>query len=350
MPSLQTARCGRAPDGTPVERITLTNANGVSAVLLSWGATLARLLAPDRNGAPGDVTLGCDELAGYTGAHAHFGATIGRYANRIAGARFTLHGRSFALSANEPPHHLHGGALGFGRRVWRAQTFETAGEAGVVFELSSGDGDQGYPGALEARARYALNAADELSVEFSATASAPTVVSFTQHAYWNLADGGKSSVLAHELEIAADAYLPVDRARIPTGAIAGVAGSALDFRSPRTLAAALREAPEGLDHCLVLRGGAAPRFAARLHDPASGRTLELATTAPALQLYAGGGLDGSFPGRNGARCARHAGVCLEPQRFPDAPNHPEFPSSVLEPGERYCERSVYRFSLSTKPT
>src|SRR5262245_44274224 len=344
MPRALREPCGRAPDATRVERITLRNENGLTAVLLSWGATLARLLAPDRNGARGDVTPGCDELAGYTGAHPYIGATIGRYANRIADARFTLDGRSHPLSANEPPNHLHGGAIGFSRRVWRAQTFETPGEAGVLFELTSEDGDQGYPGALEARARYALNAADELSVEFSATASAPTVVSFTQHAYWNLADGGKSDVLAHELEVAASGFLAADRALIPTGEIAAVAGSALDFRSPRTLAAALRAAPQGLDHCLVLAGaGDAPRFAARLRDPVSGRTLELATTAPALQLYAGGGLDGSFRGRDGARYARHAGVCLEPQRFPDAPNRAEFPSPVLEPGERYCERSVYRF-------
>jgi len=337
----ETTPFGHAPDGTPVERVTLVSPSGLTAVLLSWGATLAQLLVPARRAELADVVLGCDDLAGYTGAHPYLGGTIGRYANRIAGARFVLRGRVHRLSANEPPHHLHGGAIGFDRRPWRTQIFEAPGEAGVVFRLTSPDGDQGYPGALEAEARYALSAAGELRVELAATTDAATVVSFTQHAYWNLADGGRGSVLDHELEIASGFFLPVDRERIPTGEITPVAGTAFDFRTPRTLRAALRDAPEGLDHNLVLDAGGA--FAARLRDPASGRTLELSTTAPGLQLYAGGGLDGSFRGRGGVAYARHAGVCLEPQRFPDAPNRPGFPRAVLEPGERYLERCVYRF-------
>ncbi len=343
MPRVQSAPFGRAPDGTPIERVTLVSPSGLTVVLLSWGATLAQVLVPTPRGAPADVTLGCDDLASYTGAHPHLGGTIGRYANRIAGARFVLHGRVHHLSVNERPNHLHGGALGFDRRAWRTQSFEAPGEAGVVFRLTSEAGDQGYPGRLEAEARYALGADDALRVELSATTDAATVVSFTQHAYWNLADGGASSVLDHELEIAASAYLPVDRERIPTGEIAPVAGTAFDFRSPRTLRAALRDAPQRLDHNLVLAGGGALAFAARLRDPASGRALELSTTAPGLQLYAGGGLDGSCRGRGGVRYAQYAGVCLEPQRFPDAPNQARFPSAVLEPGERYLERCVYRF-------
>ena len=331
---------GRAPDGTAIEAVTLASPSGVTAVLISWGATLARLLVPGRRGTPADVVLGFDRLAGYTGVHPHLGGTIGRYANRIAGARFSLSGRVHRLDANQPPHHLHGGSIGFDRRPWRSETFQTPGEAGVVFRLESPDGDQGYPGALRAEARYALSEAGELRVELSAQTDAPTVVSLTQHAYFNLADGGASDVLGHELEIAADAYLPVDAERIPTGEVAPVAGTALDFRRPRTLGAALRDAPGGLDHNLVLRGGGA--FAARLCDPGSGRTLELSTTAPGLQLYAGGGLDGSCRGRGGVAYRRHAGVCLEPQRFPDAPNRPGFGSAVLAPGERYCERSIYR--------
>jgi aldose 1-epimerase len=323
--------------------VTLVSPSGLTAVLLSWGATLAQVLVPVPRSAPIDVALGCDDLAGYTGVHPHLGGTIGRYANRIAGARFALHGRVHQLSANEPPNHLHGGALGFDRRAWRTQSFEAPNEAGVVFRLTSDDGDQGYPGRLEVEARYTLGADDALRVELCATTSAATVVSLTQHVYWNLADGGRSSVLDHELEVAAGAYLPVDRVRIPTGEIAPVAGSALDFRSPRTLRAALRGAREGLDHHLVLAGDGALAFAARLRDPASGRALELATTAPGLQLYVGGGLDGSCRGRGGVRYARHAGVCLEPQRFPDAPNQARFPSAVLESGDRYVERCVYRF-------
>jgi aldose 1-epimerase len=334
------APCGRAPDGSPVVRVTLEGEAGTRVELLSFGATLARWLAPDRRGVPGDVVLGFDDLAGYTGAHPHVGATIGRYANRIANARFSLHGRIHRLSANEPPHHLHGGAHGFGRRVWSPRSFETPGAAGVVFALHSPDGDQGYPGALDVEARYTLGDDGALHVEFSARCDAATVVSLTQHAYWNLADGGAGDVLAHELEIAADAYLAVDRERIPTGEVAPVAGSALDFRARAALCEALRRAPEGLDHNLVLRGGAGP--AARLHDPGSGRTLELTTSAPGLQLYTGNGLDGSLRGRGGVAWRRHAGVCLEPQRFPDAPNRPAFGSAVLEPGERYVERSVFR--------
>ena len=348
MVRVQTAPFGHAPDGTPVERVTLVSPSGLTAVLLSWGATLARLLVPDRGAAPADVVLGCDALADYTGSHPYLGGTIGRYANRIAGASFELHGRVHRLSPNEPPHHLHGGAIGFDRRPWRTQIFEAPGEAGVVFRLTSEGGDQGYPGALEAEARYALSEADELRVELAATTDAATVVSFTQHAYWNLADGGRGSVLDHELEIAASSFLPVDCERIPTGELAPVAGTALDFRTPRTLRAALRDAPEGLDHNLVLAGDGTLAFAARLRDPTSGRALELSTTAPGLQLYAGGGFDGSFRGRGGVAYARHAGVCLEPQRFPDAPNRPDFPRAVLEPGERYLERCVYRFIAASQ--
>ena len=276
-----------------------------------------------------------------SGAHFRSGpATPVGHPRRIAEARFSLGGRVNRLSVNEPPHHLHGGAIGFDRRPWSSEAFQAPGEAGVVFRLESADGDQGYPGALRAEARYALSETGELRVELSATTDAATVVSLTQHAYWNLADGGAGSVQDHELEIAADFYLPVDRERIPTGEIAHVAGTALDFRRARTLRAALRDAPEGLDHNLVLNGGAA--VAARLRDPRSGRTLELSTSAPGLQLYTGNGLDGSCRGRGGVAYQRHAGVCLEPQRFPDAPNQPAFPSAILRSGEVHRQETRYR--------
>jgi aldose 1-epimerase len=336
-------RCGAAPCGTGILRVTLASASGVTAELLSWGATLARLLVPDRHGVPGDVVLGFDGLAGFLGPHPHLGGTIGRYANRIAQARFPLAGRIHRLTPNEPPHHLHGGSPGFDRRPWSAEPFEAGDEAGVVFRLTSEDDDQGYPGRLAAEARYALADSGELRVELAATAEAPTIVSLTQHAWFNLADGGAGDVLEHELEIAAGAYLPVDRERIPTGEIASVAGTPLDFRRPRTLGSALAAAPAGLDHNLVLDARGAFAFAARLRDPASGRTLELATSAPGLQLYTGNALDGTLRGRGGVAYRRHAGVCLEPQRFPDAPNRPEFGSAVLEPGGRYCERTRYRW-------
>jgi aldose 1-epimerase len=347
----RTAPWGRAPDGAPIERFELSGARDLRVVLASWGATLVRVLAPDRHGTVGDVVLGFDALAGYTGANPYLGGTIGRHANRIAGARFSLHGRVVELGANEPPHHLHGGFRGFDRRPWRARAFAGPAAAGVVFQRSSPAGEEGYPGRLEVEARYTLTHAGELHVEFEARTDAPTVVSMTQHAYWNLRDGGAGDMLDHELEIAADFYTPVDREGIPTGGRAPVAGTALDFRTPRRLRDALHERPAGLDHNLALRGGGgALAFAARLRDPASGRALELATTAPGLQLYAGGGLDGRCVGRGGVAYRRHAGLCLEPQRFPDAPNQPAFASSSLEPGERYLERCVYRFLTDPEPT
>ena len=323
---------GRAPDGTAVECVTLASPSGVTAVLISWGATLARLLVPDRRGAPADVVLGFDELAGYTGPHPHLGGTIGRYANRIAGARFSLGGRVHHLSANEPPHHLHGGAIGFDRRPWRSQPFQAAGEAGVVFRLESADGDQGYPGTLQAEARYALGRDRRAARRAlgdgptprpsSRSPSTPTGISRTEGRATCWATSSRSP-RTPTCRSTASGSRPA-RSRPSRGPRSTSAGHG-------RCAQALRDAPDGLDHNLVLRGDGA--VAARLRDPRTGRALELSTTAPGLQLYAGGGLDGSCRGRGGVAYQRHAGVCLEPQRFPDAPNRPGFGTVVLEPGE-----------------
>ena len=341
-------RFGRLPDGTVVERFVLANAAGTRAELTSWGASLVRLLARDRAGRPGDVVLGFDSLEPYLADHPHLGGTIGRYANRIAGGRLPLDGREWVLAANQPPHHLHGGVVGFDRVVWEAEEIRERGGVGVRFRHQSPDGDEGYPGRLDVAVTYGLGADDALRIGFEARSGAPTVVNLTHHAYWNLRDGGASAILDHELFVNASAYTPVDRTGIPTGAIEPVAGTPLDFRSPRRIgerSGALAGRRGGYDHNFVLdRGPAAtgPSLAARLRDPASGRVLEVHTTQPGLQLYAGNFLDGSLTGRGGARYRRHHGLCLETQHFPDSPNHPHFPTTRLAPEEAYRHTTVYR--------
>jgi aldose 1-epimerase len=346
---IERSRFGALPDGTAVERFVLANAAGTTVELISWGASLVRLLAPDRTGRPGDVVLGFDSLEPYLAEHPHLGGTIGRYANRIARGRFSLDGREVVLATNQPPHHLHGGVVGFDRVVWRADEIRERDRVGVRFSHQSPDGDEGYPGRLDVVVAYRLGADGALRIDFEARAGAPTVVNLTHHSYWNLNDGGASEILDHELFVNASAWTPVDREGIPTGAIEPVAGTPLDFRSSRRLGeriAALGSARGGYDHNLVLdRAPAAsgPALAARLRDPASGRVLEVHTTQPGLQLYAGNFLDGSLAGRGGARYRRHHGLCLETQHFPDSPNHPHFPTTRLAPGELYQHTTVYSF-------
>jgi aldose 1-epimerase len=350
-PHVERSSFGALPDGACVERFVLSNAAGTTAELTSYGASLVRLRARDREGRLGDVVLGFDALEPYLAPHPHLGGTIGRYANRIAGGRFRLDGREITLAANQPPHHLHGGALGFDRAVWRAEESSGPEAAGVRFSHQSPDGDEGYPGRLDVTATYCLGRDDTLRLDFEARTDGATVVNLTHHAYWNLRDGGASDVLDHELLVAASAWTPVDRSGIPSGALEPVAGTPLDFRSPRAIGAriaALEALRGGYDHNLVLdrpAGARGPTLAARLRDPASGRVLEVHTTQPGLQLYAGNFLDGSLAGRGGHRYRRHHGLCLEPQHFPDSPNQPAFPSTRLVPGEVYQHSIVY--SLDT---
>ncbi len=267
---------------------------------------------------------------------------MGRFANRIAFGRFALDGRAHALDCNDGSHHLHGGADGFARRLWRG---ERDGDA-LRFRLSSEDGDQGYPGRLEAEVRYALGDDDALRIDLRARCDRATVVSLTSHAFWNLRDGGATPALDHELAIEADEYLPVDRAGIPTGELRPVRGTPFDFTRPTRLGARIAEASQaesrgGYDHCFALRGSGL-RLAARLRDPVSGRALEVETTQPGVQLYAGNFLDGSLTGHSGARYLRGHGVCLETHTFPDAPNQPHFPSARLEAGAEYAHTTIYR--------
>jgi aldose 1-epimerase len=323
---------------------------GLRATLLRFGATLARLEVPDRAGRPADVVLGYEGLDAYRSSGVHLGGVVGRFANRIAGARFRLDGAEHRLTANEGRHHLHGGARGFDRRAWSGERLP--GEAGVAFRLESPDGDEGYPGRVVCRVVYAIAAPGELALRFEAESDRATPLSLTQHAYWNLAGPPGEPVHGHLLEIAADRYAPVDAEHVPTGALLPVAGTPFDFRAPkplgRDLAAPLH--PElalhgGYDHPYLLRRAEAAgrlRLAARLREPASGRVLEIHTDAPCLQLYGGQGLPVE-PGKTGWRHRPASGVCLETQELPDAPNQPGFPPAILRPGEVYRRETRYRF-------
>ena len=342
---------GRTRGGEPVEAFEL-GAGALRLTLLSYGVTLARLQLADALGGPLDVVLGFDALEGWEASPAHLGGVVGRYANRIARARFTLDGALHPLVPNEGPNQLHGGPVGFDRRVWRGQPL-AGGAPGAVFELESADGDQGYPGRLLARARYEIVGERELALVLEASgADCATPVSLTQHAYWNLGGPGSGPALGHVLELAADRYLPLDAEHLPYGPLRDVAGSPFDFRRGRALdpgadAAHPELAPfRGFDHPFELRGGeGALRDVARAVHPPSGRTLALATTAPSLQLYAGQFL-AEGPGRRGWRHGPSAGFCIEPQRFPDGPNRPELGPAILRPGEVYRWETRWRFGTT----
>ncbi|MEO5741508.1 MAG: aldose epimerase family protein [Vicinamibacterales bacterium] len=325
---------GTLPGGTAVDLLTL-HAGGLEMNVLTYGCIIASLAVPDAGGTIANVVLGFDRLEPYVDASPYFGAVVGRYANRIARARFAIGGREHRVSPNEPPNHLHGGFQGFDKRVWEAEG--SVNGTRVVFRRSSPDGEEGYPGALDAQVTYSV-ADGELRVDYEAVAEAPTHVNLTQHSYFNL--HGDGDVLGHCLSINASTYLPVDEQRIPTGEFAPVADSPFDFQEPTAIGSRLHA-----DHTQLARGGGYDHnfnlnradttlaLAARVLEPSSGRTLELRTTEPGLQFYSGQGVG-------------HRGFCLEPQHYPDAPNRPEFPSTLLRPGERYQSTSVYAFGCT----
>jgi len=331
--------------GEEVTLFTLER-DGVRARIASFGCTLVGLELPDRAGRRADVVLGFDALAGYESArNPYMGGLVGRCANRIGGARFVHDGREVRLAANEGRHHLHGGVRGFDRRAW---TGGLDGDGRVVLARTSPAGEEGYPGSVEATATWALEPGGALALTLEARCDAPTPVNLAPHPYLDLSASG--SIHAHALEVRAERYVAVDDELVPTGALRPVEGTPFDFRRPHAIGArleALRATPaRGYDLCYALDPGdaAEPRLAARLVDPGSGRGLELRTTRPGLQLYTGNHLDG-LVGKGGRAYAAHAGVCLEPQGFPDAPNHPAFPSVLLRPGERFHARTVWRPSV-----
>jgi aldose 1-epimerase len=306
--------------------------------IITYGGAITSLWAPDRNGAFGDIVLGFGALEDYVSNPRYFGALIGRHANRIAQGRFTLNGVEYQLPRNNGANHLHGGFQGFDKRVWSATEDEN------VLHLSyfSKDGEEGYPGNVEAFVDYRLDD-NELSIEYRASTDRDTIVNLTNHSYFNLK--GEGTILKHELTLNADSFTPVSEDLIPTGEIKPVSDTPMDFRDGRTIGSQLGLTASGYDHNFVLNDwDGSLKSAVRLYEPVSGRVLEILTTQPGMQFYSGNFLDGSFIGKNGVAYVKYAGLCLEPQHFPDAPNHPHFPSTVLRPGEEYRQSTVLRFS------
>jgi aldose 1-epimerase len=342
-------------NGEAVERYRL-RAGAASLECLSLGCVITRLDVPDRDGNCANVVLGYSDPKEYMGRRReYFGAVVGRVANRIARGRFVLDGREHRLVTNDGANHLHGGQTGFDRRPWRVVASAAGQQASVRLQLTSPDGDEGYPGELEATVVYTLTPNHALRIDYEAATVAPTVVNLTQHSYFNLAGEGCSDVLEHRIEIAADEICPVDETLVPTGELRAIEGTAFDLRAPHEIGRALQsrddqiEVAGGFDHCFALQGwrarGHAMRHACTLSEPRSGRRLRVQTDQPGLQFYSGNFLDGTATGTSGVNYMRHAGLCLETQHFPDAPNRPEFPSIVLRPGQRYKSTTVLRFDV-----
>lgn len=346
---------GTTPEGVVVEAVTLRASNGISARIISYGATLQALLLPDRAGRSADVVLGYDMLADYVARPQFFGSTVGRYANRIAGARFTLDGKTHSLAANNGPNALHGGTKGFDKVVWTIAEVKSGPVASVTLTYVSPAGEEGYPGTLTSSVTYSLDDNRTLTTSYEATTDEPTIVNLTNHSLFNLAGvPADRSILDHRLTVNADTYTPVDATLIPTGELRSVAGTPFDFRQSTAIGARIRDASDaqiaigrGYDHNFVLRGGvtSTPKLAARVEDPISGRVVELFTTEPGVQVYTGNFLDGTTAGKSRVVYRQGDGLALEPQKFPDSPNHAAFPSARLDPGQTYRQTSFYRFSV-----
>jgi aldose 1-epimerase len=342
---------GKTAAGEEVALYTLTNAHGMEVRTMARGATILSIRVPDRAGTLADVTLGFDTLAGYEGdGNPFFGNVVGRYANRIGGAAFTLDGKKYPLAANNAPNHLHGGPRGFDKYVWTGEDASRDGAAGVRWSMVSPDGDEGYPGRMKVAVTYLLTPKDELVVEYEATTDKPTVVNLTQHAYFNLAGEGAGGIGDHVLQVNAGRYTPVAPGLIPTGAIAPVAGTPFDFTKPERIGARIDAGHEqiklgnGYDHNFVLdRKGEGLVHAVSVFDPKSGRAMDVHTTEPGLQIYTANWLD--VTGKGGHKYARRDAVCFETQHYPDSPNKPDFPSTVLRPGESYRSKTVFAFSV-----
>jgi aldose 1-epimerase len=346
--TVQKMTFGKTADGTAVDLYVLTNASGVKAKVITYGALLTEMHVPDRDGKRADVVLGFDNLDDYLKGHPMFGATVGRVANRIAGAKFTLEGKEYKLAANNGPNSIHGGNKGFDKAVWKAEAKEVPEGVSVRFTHRSPDGDEGYPGNLDVAVTYTLTEKNELTIDYTATTDKATPVNLTNHSYFNLSGGQSANVLKHEVMLTADKYTPADDKLIPTGKIEPVKGTPLDFTMPTAIGARfdqLKGKPVGYDHNYVLNSeGKSLALAARVVEPKSGRVLEMITTEPGVQLYTGNFLDGKLKGKGGVVYGQHAGFCLEAQHFPDAVHHPEFPSIILQPGKTYTQTTIYKFS------
>jgi aldose 1-epimerase len=336
---------GKTPDGQEVDLYTLANINGIRAKITNYGAILVSLEVPDRDGKPADITLGYDNLDGYLTRHPYFGSTVGRYANRIGGASFKINDVEYKLAANNGPNHLHGGIKGFDKVVWKLDDIKAESDKALLkLSYLSKDGEEGYPGNLACTVTYTLTKDGELKISYEAETDKATVINLTNHSYWNLAGQGNGDILGHELMFNADRYTPVDEGLIPTGAIRSVKDSPMDFTKPMTIGSRIGQVEGGYDHNYVLNsGGGTLSLCAKVSEPTSGRIMEIHTTEPGVQFYTGNFLDGSITGKSGKVYKKHYGFCLETQHFPDSPNKPDFPSAVLNPGDKYTTVTVYKF-------
>ena len=338
---------GKTPDGTPVELYVLKNGQ-ITVKVMTYGAIITEIDTPDRNGKEGDVVLGFDSLEDYLGKHPYFGATVGRVANRISKGKFTLNGQEYTLAVNDGPNTLHGGLKGFDKVIWKAEPISRPDGPSIKLTRRSPDGEEGYPGNLDVSVRFTVTEQNELKIEYTATTDKATPINLSNHSYFNLAGRTTEPVLGHELMLAADHYTPVDETLIPTGEIAPVAGTPLDFTKPTDIGARIKELkgePTGYDHNFVLdSGGKSLALAVRVYEPKTGRVMELSTTEPGVQFYTGNFLDGTITGKDGIAYRKHHAFCLEAQHYPDSIHHANFPSAVLEPGKTYTQTTVYKFS------
>ncbi len=331
-------------EGKEVNQYTLSNSKGMVVKILNYGGIVTDIITPDRNGTPGDVVLGYDSLSGYTQKGSpYFGALVGRYGNRIANAKFTLDGKSYTLAANNNGNTLHGGNQGFDKRVWTANQKD---DHTLELTYESKDGEEGYPGNLKATVVYTVTGDNELKIEYSATTDKATPINLTNHTYFNLSGGKSATIEDHEVMLNAAKYTIVNDKLIPTGALPEVKGTPMDFTTPKKIGKDLAQVKGGFDHNFVLnKSGNSVTQAATVYDSASGRFMEMMTSEPGVQFYSGNFLDGTLKGgRNGLKLVQHAGLCLEAQHFPDSPNQPAFPTTILKPGDTYHQTTIYKFS------
>ena len=356
-PGIDSVSFGTLANGQRTELFTLRNAHGIEVQFTNYGGIITSLKTPDRNGRFSDIVLGYDNLAGYVANSPYFGAIVGRYANRIARGHFSLDGATYTLAVNNGPNSLHGGLRGFDKVVWSAHPFQNQEGQGVALDYTSPNGEEGYPGTLKTTVTYTLTPDDRLIVDYLASTDKATPINLSQHSYWNLVGNASRDILGHVLTLNADAITPVDSTLIPTGELMPVQGTPFDFRTPHAIGERVDQRQNtqirygnGYDHNFVLnRGGAtagALVMAARVVEPTSGRTMEISTTEPGIQFYSGNFLDGSITGKSGAVYHFRYGLALETQHYPDSPNHPNFPSTILQPGQQYRSRTVFKFGVT----